>query len=296
MDLNSLLIFGKVAELGSFTAAAEKLGAPKSFVSQRVAKLEDDLGLRLLQRTTRRINLTEEGQRILKMVGEVSEHVEEIRAFADRSAEKPHGLLRISAPHDLGIYVIRELLADFCKLYPEIEIEMDLTNRFVDLVEEGFDLALRASGAALRDSSLVATKLVHTALRFYCRFDYRNGRFPKTVEDLTDHDVVSFRRPNRRRKSVLDLVNGTKLMKIEVKGPLRTSDMLGCKHAVLAGLGIGLLPEFLVAPEVATGEMVSVLPDWGASPATLYAVHPSRRHVSAKARCFVQFLQDRLKA
>src|SRR5690606_13062426 len=152
MDINSLLIFQKVAKLGSFTAAAHQLGAPKSFVSQRVAKLEDDLGLRLLQRTTRRLNLTEEGMRILEMAADVSEHVAEIKAYADSSLQKPLGLLRVSAPHDFGIYVIREILPHFFEVYPEVQIEMDLTNRFVDLVEEGFDMALRASGTGMRDS------------------------------------------------------------------------------------------------------------------------------------------------
>ena len=291
MDLNSLIILTKVVEHGSFTAGAAALNLPKSLVSQRISRLEGDLGLRLLYRTTRHLSVTDEGQAILKMATDIGERVADIQAFAEHSAETPHGLLRITAPHDLGIYVIREVLPSFQQSYPEVEFELDLTSRYVDLVDEGFDLALRAvrGGRNLADSTNVAKKLSDTALRFYAHKDF--SPIPKKLAQMENQPVISFRHPNRKRKTKIELQRGNKTATIEVKGPLRTSDMLGCKHAVVAGMGIGLLPEFVVAPELKTGELILVLPEWEAQPATFYAVYPSRRHLSSKAKHFIDFLQ-----
>jgi DNA-binding transcriptional LysR family regulator len=296
MDLNHVAVFTRVVELQSFTAAAQHLGLPKSSVSRTVTRLEDELGVRLLQRTTRKLRLTEAGQAYYERARVSLAGLEEAASAATSLSAEPRGTVRLSAPADMGSLNLGEVVARFVRRYPLVHIEISLSSRFVDLVAEGFDLALRAG--KLTDSSLVARKVGVDSLGLFASPAYlrRRGR-PKSVAELASHDCVLFR--GMHGKSEWQLTGPRGVERVTVRGPLNVDEMGFVQQAVAAGVGIALLPTIgvrLTAARRALPMPVHLLPDYSVTGNGLHVVSPSTRLPSASVSAFRDFLLAELTA
>ena len=287
-DLNDLLVFTRVVNAGSFTAAAVVLGLPKSTVSRRLSRLEERLGVRLLQRTTRKLNLTDAGRTLYVRSARIMSDLEDAERAVTEMREEPRGRLRVTAPVELP--AMPQLVTDFLDRFPDVQIDLDLTNRYVDLVEEGFDVAVRAG--QLSDSSLVARKIGDTRRSLVASPVYvaRRGT-PQNIGDLADHDCVLFGRWSTNATWTLSGPQGP--TKLQVKGRISVNHLDAARHAALTGFGIALLPVDWVADDLAAGRLLSVLPDASPPPGSLWAVYPSRKHVPAAVRAFIDFLKTR---
>ncbi|HET7545972.1 MAG TPA: LysR family transcriptional regulator [Polyangiaceae bacterium] len=290
MDLNHVAVFVRVVELQSFTAAAKHLGLPKSSVSRTVTRLEDELGVRLLQRTTRRLHLTEAGQAYYERARVSLVGLEEAASAATNMGAEPRGTVRMSAPANMGSLNLGDIVARFVRKYPLVQIEISLSSRFVDLVAEGFDLALRAG--KLSDSSLIARKIGVDSLGLFAAPSYlrRRGR-PKTVADLASHDCVLFHASHG--KSEWQLAGPRGVERVTVRGPLNTDEMGFVQQAVAAGVGIALLPTIGVRLAAAYRKLptpVRLLPEYSVMGNGLYIVSPSSRLPSASVSAFRDFL------
>jgi DNA-binding transcriptional LysR family regulator len=293
MDYNDVPLFVRVVETGSFTAAAATLGREKSAVSRSIARLEDDLGVRLLQRSTRRLSLTDAGQAFYERVRGAVSGVEEAANAAQDLGTEPRGVVRLSGPPDIDSMGLPEMLAEFGSRYPKIHVELALTARAVDIVGEGFDLALR--GGKLADSRLVARKAGVTALSLFASPDYLKRRSrPRTLADLANHECVLFRGHGGRATWTLDGPNGKE--SVEVTGPMSVDHLAFAARAVAAGVGLGLLPVPLVHAVARTGPLEVVLPEYKITGAALYVVLPSSSFVPTRVALLRDFLVERLSA
>ena len=296
MDLNHVEVFARVVEIESFTAAAKQLGLPKSSVSRTVTRLEDELGVRLLQRTTRKLHLTEAGQAYYERARVALGALDEAASAAMNLSAEPRGTVRLTAPGDMGIMNLGELVARFVRKYPLVHVDISLSSRFVDLIAEGFDLALRAG--KLADSSLVARKIGSDTLGVYAAPAYlrRRGR-PKTFADLANHDCVLFR--GTHGKSDWQLTGPRGEERVTVRGPVNADEMAFVLQAVTAGVGVGLLPTISVRLAAAHGTLprpVRLLPEYSGGGANLNVVSPSARLPSAAVSVFRDFLVAELTA
>ena len=277
MDLNRVSAFVRVVQDGSFTAAARALGLPKSSVSRSVAQLEHDLGIRLLQRTTRQIHLTDAGAAYFERVSRALGDIGEATTAASDAQSELSGVVRLTSPVDIGIWSLASIITRFVRQHPRIRVEVSLTNHVVDLVAEGFDLAVRAG--PMRDSSLVARRVGELQSVAYASPKYlaRRGT-PDKLEDLVAHDCVLFRSTSGTAKWELRHTDGT-VASVDVTGLVASDDLSFVRKAVLAGSGIGVLPTFLCGRAEATGKLVRVLNDWSLNGAVLHVAYPSARFV-----------------
>ncbi len=291
-DLNQVIIFAKVVETRSFTAAGRALGLPKSTVSRKVAHLEERLGVQLLQRTTRKLSLTDVGAAFYERCARISSEIAEAEQAVLLAHDQPHGLLRITAPHELGAACLSDVVSEFLLEHREVDIELELTDRPVDLAEEGFDLAIRIDRSP--DSSLVARRLGSMQVHLVASPAYlaRRGE-PERPEDLEEHDIVLAVGPGRRAQ--LDLVGpeGGRVV-IQARPRLVANSVGMLREAILAGVGIGVLPAYRCTADIALGRLRSLLPEWTRSDTVIHALYPTSRHLSAKVRVFLDFLQGRL--
>lgn len=299
--LTDVAVFLRVVEERSFTAAADSLEISKAAVSKYVSRLEAALGTRLLQRTTRKLTLTEAGAayyaRAAGALGELEAAGEEL---AELSAA-PRGHLRISAPGYLGAVHLAPMLGAFLKKHPAITLDLDLSNRLVDLVQERFDVAVRISAHA--DSSLVARALAPCPTIVVATPEYlaRHGT-PKHPADLADHECLIYglmRTPHewrfRSRKGRRAAGSG-RWTAVAVKGALRCNDDNALKQWLLEGLGVRQFPRFFIERELKQGKVVELLPGWESPPLTISAVFATRQHLAPKVRAFVDFLAEKLPA
>jgi DNA-binding transcriptional LysR family regulator len=292
IDLNDVAVFVKVIEAGGFSRAAEQLALTKSAVSRRVARLEEALGARLLHRTTRRSSPTEAGtrfhQRAIVALAELSDATTEI----DELALEPRGRVRITAPPDLGSEYLAPLIARFTRRHPRIEIELCLSTRFVDLVAEGFDFALR--GGVLQDSSLVARRIATTPLVAIASSRYlaKHGT-PREPEDLCAHECILFGAEQGRARWTLVGPSGERT--VSVTGRVRTDDLAFVRALTLQGAGIALLPLVGAKPAITRGPLVRLLPGWHGPAGALYLLSPSARHVRQAVQLLREYLYVELK-
>ncbi|MBS2014500.1 MAG: LysR family transcriptional regulator [Deltaproteobacteria bacterium] len=292
MDLNHVSTFARVVVDGSFTAAARSLGLPKSSVSRSVAQLEEDLGIRLLQRTTRKLHLTDAGAAFYERVARALGDITDATSVASESQESLKGTVRLTAPVDFGVWALAPMLSRFVRKHPEVKVDLVLTGRMVDLVGERIDLAVRAG--KLRDSSLIAKRIGDLRSVIYASPKYlgRRGE-PKTIEDLASHDCVLFRPTNGRDTWALKNQAGEE-REIEVSGALGADDLSFVRKATMSGAGLGLLPEFLCGRAEASGLLVRVLRDWEFSGAILHLAYPSARFVPQRVVVLREFLTREL--
>lgn len=290
MDLNQMLIFGKVAENQSFTKASQELGIEKSTVSMKVTQLEERLGTRLLNRTTRSVTLTEAGEGYYQYCQQVIDTAKEAEHFAETLTTEPQGLLRISAPLDFGQIVVTELVDPFLRQYPKLEIDLILSNEYVDLVRERIDIVLRPELGILRDSSLIAKQILKTNLGLYASPTYikKRGK-PDTLQQIHDHDFIFF---SLAGASFLQVTKGKTKYAFEARARLRINDVLSCKQAAVSGLGMTVLPGRIVEQEVKAKQLVPLLTDYTFPTATLFAMYTSRHWLPAKVKAFLDYLDS----
>lgn len=286
MDLNDVRLFVRVVETGSFTAAAGALSLPKSSVSRGVAALEASLGVRLLQRTTRRLSLTEAGRAFHDSAAAALAQLDEAQAAATQEQEEAVGLVRITATVDIGVWALAPIVQGFIADHPRVRVDMVLTPRVVDLVQEGFDLALRAG--KLADNRLVARSLGVLRAGVYAHRDYLKRRgTPRTVAALAKHECITFRSLSGR--TTWELIGPAGVQKVEVGGAVN-ADLFDFIHAMVkTGHGIGLLPEFACSGS-GSDALVRVLPDHATTGAALSLVYPSSRYLPRR----VAALRDRI--
>lgn len=289
VDWNEMAIFVQVVEEGSFIGASKSLGVPRSTVSRKVAALEDRLGVRLLHRTTRSVNPTDEGRAFYERCAPLVREAEEAtRAVFDRQ-DNPAGRLRITAPSLFGTHFLGPVVTTFLERHPQVHVELLLTDRVVHMVEEGFDLAIRAG--QLDDSNLIARKLGEARAELVASADYaREHGLPENIDGLGDHRCIATglgSGPHHWR-----LRCDGEEHAVPIDGPLVVNALELSREAALHGLGIARVPAFLVHKDLACGRLVRVLPGVEAAAAGLFAVYPSRRHLSATVRAFVDLLVE----
>ncbi len=293
-DPNDLLIFAQVADAGSFSQAAARCGLPKSTVSRRIALLEERLGERLILRTTRRLTLTELGERLLQHARQIGDEVEAVRALADHRQARPSGRLRVSMPSDLANLLLTEMLADFIATYPAVRLELDLSPRRVDLLGDGFDLAIRM-GDLPSDSLLAARRLAVFPVGLYAAPSYLKARGePLTPDDLLGHQTLALL---GRDGETTPWILGTAGASWEGLPPDRAAANAPetLVRLARAGAGIAAVPDCFAAPAVARGELSRVLPAWSLAPHIARAVFPGRRLMPAKTRAFIDMLAAALE-
>jgi DNA-binding transcriptional LysR family regulator len=291
MDLNELLVFAKVVQAGSFTSAARGLRMPKSTVSRKVSELEERIGAQLLQRTTRKLRLTEAGQAYYEHCARIVAEAEAAEQAVTRMQAAPHGLLRVTAP--LTFSLLGPLVAGFMKSYPEVQLELVCSDRTVDLVEEGFDLAIRAG--RLADSSLMARRLGSIERLVVAAPSYVQARgAPRSPKELEKHDCLLF--GAGREGNVWSLNTGGRSVEVPIRARLSVNEPDLLRALALAGAGIALLPNIVCTTDLADGRLQRILPDWGSPGAPVHAVYPSTRHHSPKVMAFVDFLRERWPA
>ncbi len=293
-DLNDVLAFTHVADSGSFTRAAERLGWPKSSVSHRVARLEDCLGARLLERNTRRLRLTEVGARFHEHARRVLQELDQAAATVASFRSRPQGRLRVSASVVLGQALLPAMLAEYAAQYPEVDLFVDLTNRRVDLLEEGFDLAIRAG--ELPDSSLVSRRLGGASARLFAAPAYLRQRGkPASVQELPAHLLID-NAPAAAAPGWQLTHDDGRVHPLPAHFRVSANDALLLRELAATGAGIVALPVFVAAPAVAAGRLLAVLPGWATRRVDVHAVFPSHKSLSPALRAFVDLAVLRLGA
>ena len=293
-DLNDLYLFTVVVEQGSFTAAAKTAGLTTSRVSRRIAALEERLGVRLLHRTTRKLALSAIGERYYQhcqaMVSEAAAAAEVV----EQTQASPRGRVRVTCPAFTAQSALGPIITGFMQQYPEVRITLAATDRFIDLIEEGYDVAIRFHAAAMADSSLVARALGES--RSYLVASpallARHGR-PAQAEDLLRMPSLGKSRHNAAYTWSLTDAQGHSDV-IPHQPQLEADDWLVIKHAALAGLGVAAMPDELCRDEVNAGALEIVLPDWQLPSATLHIIYTSRRGLIPAVRAFIDYASEKL--
>ena len=291
-DLNDMLYFAEVVEQGGFAAAGRSLGIPKSRLSRRIAELEAGLGARLLQRTTRRIALTDVGDAFFRHCVAMRDSARAAQDAVAALQVAPRGLVRVSCPVTLAQSALADTLPAFLLRYPEVRIEVLVTNRPVDLLEEGVDVALRVRQTLEDSASLVVKRLGLSDTVLVASLDQlaRQGT-PQTPQDLAHLDTVAMSAADGRASMRLVGPQGEHFM-FEHRPRYVADDLLAVHAAVLGGVGVAYLPDYLCAEGLRDGRLVQVLPGWGPPPGILHAVFPSRRGLLPVVRAFLDYLGE----
>ncbi|WP_042300456.1 LysR family transcriptional regulator [Paraburkholderia kururiensis] len=289
-NLNGIVAFVRTAETLSFVEAGRKLGISASAVGKAIAKLEASLGVRLFHRTTRRVSLTHEGQHFHERCHRILEELRDAEAMLSKAAQTPRGRLRVSLPV-IGYRFLLPVLPAFSARYPDVELDLDFNDRLVDVVEGGFDAVIRSG--LLTDSSLMSRRLGPFRFVLCASPEYvvRMGQ-PRTVAELAAHDCVRYRFPTTGRLQPWTFGDDDKPPRLRTS--MTCNNMEALRGAVIAGFGIGFVPDFLVRDALACGSLVSVLNDLAIAPGQFSVLWPSSRQLSPKLRVFVDFMCERL--
>jgi DNA-binding transcriptional LysR family regulator len=289
MDLNEMLVFARVVQAGSFTTAGAELGMPKSTVSRKVSELEERLNARLLQRTTRKLSLTDVGRTYYDYCARIAGEIQDAERAVSSLQETPRGLLRVTTGTNAAW--LGPIVSSYLERYPDVQLELFCTGRMVDLVEERFDIAIRAG--TLADSTLIAKSLGSAKWFLVATPKYlkRRGR-PRAPEDLKKHDYVSF--GAGQSGVTLRLDSGDKSAQVALPVRMLVSDFDVLYSAAAAGLGIALLPAFRCVDDLRARRFERVLRDWSTPPTPMHVVYPSTRHVSPKVKSFVDHLHGQM--
>ncbi|MCK0069674.1 LysR family transcriptional regulator [Kordiimonas laminariae] len=294
MNLNDMVLFAKVAECKGISSAAKVMNIPKSRVSRRIATLEEALGTRLLERTTRAIELTEMGTIFLPHCKRIAEEAESALESINRLQEAPRGVLRVSASVGTGQYLIAPYLGEFMAEYPEVNVELDLTNRRVDLITEGYDLVIRVG--ELEDSTLMSKKLGNARAVMCASPDYlKEHGNPTSIRKLGEHKKIVMSSSNNTTEWVLESTSG-ELQAIDVKPAGSVNDFTSLRSVAEQGGGIALMPEYVIADALQAKRLVRVLPDWRSKLISYYILYPSRKGLTKKAEAWISFFTKRINA
>jgi DNA-binding transcriptional LysR family regulator len=291
LRFDELAVFVQVAEAGSIAAAARRLGVPKSTVGRAIARLERDFGVALVRRMAQGPCLTEPGE---QLAGLASPHVAALRdvsAALSQEASEAYGTLRVTAPSDLGTLFLGPLLASFLQRYPRMTIDLDHSLRLVDLIGEGFDLAIRVLARPMPSSTLVARKLARLDLGLYAAATYLlRHEAPRRPDSLAQHAHVFYQR--LAPKNILSLEGPAGRVQVPVSARLGVNDFFFVRESVVHGAGIGALPWYVANAEVAAGRLVRVLPEYRLAGTTAYLVYPRVRPLPSKLAVFRAFLLE----
>jgi len=288
--IDSMGVFAKVVAKQSFSGAARELHLSQAAVSKHVRALEDWLGAQLLNRTTRRLNVTEIGTLVYARCERILDEIDEVRQSTSALQGMPRGVLHLAAPVSFGITQLGPPLADYLSRYPEVVVDVTLDDRFIDLVEEGFDLALRVG--ELKDSSMIARRLapVRFALCASAGYVKQHGA-PREPDDLSNHRCLFY--SLRAIPGEWRFIGPEGEVALRVSGRFRSNNGNMLYEAMLAGAGIGLAPTFVVGKDLAEGRLVSLMPDYKPVASELSAIYPPGKNPSAKVRSLIDFLAAR---
>lgn len=296
VQLGTIELFCKAAELGSFSAAAESLGLTPASVSRSIKRLEERLGVRLFSRTTRKVRLTNEGGLYWQECQQALEQIAEAERAITGNQTVPSGQLRISVGTLYANYRLLPLLHHFTETYPQIDLELSLSNRVVDIVDEGYDLAIRIGTP--QDSRLIAHKLEDATVGVFATPDYLARRgVPQTLEDLPSHDCLQFVLPSTGRAMpwMFTTRDGKEVDPVFDSRFRVLDDAFGCVSWGKAGGGLFQTYHFIAEPVVARGELVEVLKEYGGRSRQFSVIYPQNRHLAARVRAFVDFMLERLR-
>lgn len=290
VDLNEIVVFARVVETKSFTAAAQQLGLPKSTVSRKVSQLEERLGARLLQRTTRKLSLTEIGAAYFERCQRIVADIAAAEQLVGDLQSTPRGRLKVTAPVDLGAFALGTLTGSFLAAHPDIDVHLDLSDRLIDLVDEGYDLAIRFG--PLAESSLIARRLATSSMGMYATRAYleRHGT-PTDPDGLADHDLLVFAPVPRLSTWILH--GDGEPVELTPSARMTSNNLLAIFEAARAGAGIAFIPGFVLSCAEDDG-LVPVLPGWRSAPIELYSVYPSGKNLAPKVRLYLDYLAERL--
>jgi len=290
-DLNMLMIFAKVVEANSFSEAAGRLKMPISTVSRRIADLEDQLGVQLLQRPTRSLRLTDAGAEVLEHARCSTELSEAVDNIVSNQRSNVSGKLRLSAPLAISDTLLAPLVGAFQASYPGVRVDILITNRFVDPIAEGVDLALRIG--TLKDSSLVARRILTYRNQLVASPAYlRKHKPPRVPQDLLDHRLLAFSFRKQYNQWSFAHANGTDKETLTFQPYMSMNDYTGLAAALLAGVGVGDLPPVVQPELLRDGRLVEVMPKWRFRAQDLSVVHLGNRHVSRPVRIFTEFASE----
>lgn len=288
--LSAMRTYRRIVELGSFRAAATDRGLSTAAVSKQLAELENDLGASLLTRTTRRLATTQTGQAYYERCARILDDIAETEAAVTASQAAPRGLLRVTAPMSFGLLHLMPLVPAFMRDHPEVRLDLVLNDRAVDLIDEGFDVALRIR-TSLADSSLIAKRLGSVTRVLCASPDYIAGHgAPERPADLVRHRCLVYSLSDTPAEWTLAPPNGAEPVTVRIEPALSVNSSMGLREALLAGIGLSLIPSFVVWADLEAGTLVPLLPDHAATGRTLHAVYPHSRHLSPKVRAFIDFM------
>jgi DNA-binding transcriptional LysR family regulator len=288
MDLNEILVFTRVVETKSFTGAADLLGLPKSTVSRKLAQLEERLGVRLLQRTTRKLALTDAGEAYYARCARIVADAAAAEQLVADMQTAPRGLLKVSAPVDLSTVYLGPIIAAFCEAHQEISVELDASDRIVDLIEDGFDLAIRFG--PLAESTFAARRLCKVHMQLWAARSYveRRGK-PTTADELDTHDRVLFT-PVTRMQSWELTGPGGEVVELARPAHFTSNNLAAVREVILAGGGVGILPDFLIGNDLRSKGLERVLEGWEGRVTEVFAVYPGRQNLPPKLQLFLDHL------
>lgn len=288
MDLNAIRIFVKVARAGSFSLAAKRLQMPISTVSAKVAQLEQDLGVALLKRTTRQLHLTHLGAEFFKNASIALDEFQRAQDLVLSENLKMQGRVSVTAPVEMGMTTLTESIAGFIRNHPGVQVDLQLTDRVVDLVSENIDIAVRIG--RLKDSSLVSKKIGETGLSLFASPEfikqYTHPQIPHDIEGMP-HLVFSLMNSDH-----WTLVNGERIVHIPLTKCFSTNNFVSLKRMTIEGLGIALLPQFLCAEEVQSGQLMHLMPDWSSQKGPVYLVFQKKEYLTRSTRALIDHLSS----
>jgi DNA-binding transcriptional LysR family regulator len=288
MDLfSSMRMYVAVVDGGSFASAADKLDISRAMVSKQIQKLEEHLGTRLLNRTTRRLSLTETGREFYERSTQIMTDVEEAEQVAGQMNRTPQGVLRVTIPLSYGQHRLATIIGDYTQAYPKVQLDISLSDRKVDLIEDGFDLAVRIG--VMPQSDLIARKIggVRSIVCASPTYIARHGA-PQAPTELSSHACLGYTLTGSGADWRFETPDGP--LVVPIAGPIRADNGDIIRLAALSGAGILFQPHFIVGDDLAAGRLIQLLPEWQSAELGVYAVYPSRKHLSAKVRTFVDFL------
>jgi DNA-binding transcriptional LysR family regulator len=294
VDLNNMLYFAEVVDQGGFAAAARQLGVPKSSLSRRITEMEAQLGVRLLHRTTRKLSLTQPGEAYYRHCAALREQAQAAQDAVAQVQGDPRGTIRVTCPLTIAQITLGPLMPLFLDKHPHVRVEMEVTNRVVDLVQEGIDVALRVRTSLDDSGSLVVKNLGRTGSVLLASPGLleREGR-PETIDDVGRLPSVTMSAVDGR--AGLRLVGpGGATHDLQLRPRYTASDLMTVRFAVTAGIGIGFLPDYMCRRELREGTLVEVLPGWAPPAGILHAVFPSRRGLTPAVRRFLDFLGEQV--